>query len=70
MFRNVLAEDREEPRLEVRAALELGGRTKGLQICLLHEIPRHPAGAASTRERGAAQAVDVGERFGGEIRLR
>jgi hypothetical protein len=33
-----VVEDREEPRFEVRAALELGGSTKGLQICLLHEI--------------------------------
>ena len=60
-----VVEDREEPRFEVRAALELRGRTKGLQVGLLHEIlgilraPRQP-------ERGAVQAVDVGERFGGE----
>ena len=60
-----VVEDGEEPRLEVRAALELRGRTKRLQVGLLHQVlgilraPGQP-------ERRAVQAVDVGQRFGGE----
>jgi hypothetical protein len=60
-----VVKDREQPCLQVRAALELICRAEGLQIRVLHEIlgfrrpSRQPQG-------GAVEAVQVRQRLGRE----
>ena len=64
-----VVEDREQPRLQVGAALELRRRPERLQVGVLHQVlgirgtPRQP-------QRRAVEAVDVRERLGRKRRRR
>ena len=58
-----VVEDREQPRLQVRPALELRRGPERLQVRVLHQILgiRRPPGQA---QRRAVEAVDVRQRLG------
>jgi hypothetical protein len=64
-----IVEDGEQPRLQVRPALELMCRTERLQVRVLDEILRirRTAGQA---QGGPIQAVDMGERGQRKLRFR
>ena len=64
-----VVENREQPRLEVGAGLELPARLERLDVGVLHEV-LGVGFVAGQAQRGAIQAVEMAQRVGFETRTR